>query len=147
MSNTEKIEVQVRQPFNAPAERIYDSFLDPERARKFLFATFTGKMVVAEIDPKVGGRFTFVDRRESGDAAHYGKYLELNRPSRIVFEFSVQKDSPEADRVTVDIKPLAKGCEVTLTHEISADYEHLIERVQQGWESVLDGLGATLRRR
>jgi uncharacterized protein YndB with AHSA1/START domain len=141
-----KIKVKAKHRFNVPAALVFDTFLDPKKAKKFMFATITGKMVVAEIDPKVGGRFTFVDRRPEGDAPHYGKYVEMAKPTRIAFEFAVQKDAPEADLVTIDILDLKQGCEVTLTHEISPDYAHLKERVQEGWDGILDGLGEALRK-
>ncbi|HMN69348.1 MAG TPA: SRPBCC family protein [Bdellovibrionales bacterium] len=145
MSKDNRVPVQSTYRYNVPAEKIYDTLLDPKKARTFMFATIEGKMIKAEIDPKVGGEFVFIDRRESGDAPHYGKYLELSRPNRVVFEFAVQKNSPESDRVSIDIKTLQRGCEVTLTHDVKKEYAHLKERIQQGWDSILDGLGEALR--
>lgn len=144
---SQKIKVQSKHRYNVPQERIYDTLLDPNKAKKFMFATLTGKMVKSEIDPKVGGTFLFVDRRPEGDASHYGKYLNLERPNHVAFEFAMHKEAKDWDKVTIDIKPLSKGCEVTLTHEINADYAHLKDRVQQGWDGILDGLGAELRER
>jgi uncharacterized protein YndB with AHSA1/START domain len=146
MSQEAKVKIQVKHRYNAPAERIYDTFLDPERARKFMFATFTGKMIKAEIDAKVGGRFAFIDRRPDGEAEHYGEYVQLDRPSRISFRFSVQKDAAESDLVTIDIAALKRGSEVTLTHEVKAEFADLKDQIQDGWDSILDGLGAALRK-
>lgn len=142
-----KIKVKVSHRYNVPAEKIFDTLLDPTKAKKFMFATLTGKMVKAEIDARVGGGFVFVDRRPEGDAAHYGRYLKLDRPSHVAFEFGMAKDLRESDLVTVDIASLKQGCEVTLTHEMKAEYAHLKERVEQGWDGILDGLGAELRSR
>ena len=38
------VSVSVSHHFDASAERVYDAFLDPERARRFLFATATGQI-------------------------------------------------------------------------------------------------------
>ena len=79
----------VTQKFASDEESIYDAFLDPKTASKFLFATPTGTMVRAEIDARVGGRYTFVERRDGADVLHTGEYLELLRPLRMVFTFAV----------------------------------------------------------
>lgn len=134
------IPIQVIRRIEMPAERIYDAFLNPEKAAKFMFATENGKMIKAEIDPRVGGEFTFIDKRPTGEAEHYGTYLELTRPKRIVFEFAVQKGSAERDRIAIDIKPMPRGCEVTLTHDLKPQYAPYKEKVLDGWSTILGGL-------
>jgi uncharacterized protein YndB with AHSA1/START domain len=124
--------------FDASAERVYDAFLDPERASKFMFATATGQVVRCEIDPRVGGRFTIVDRRGGEDVVHTGTYVALERPRLIVFTLSVPKYSSETSKVTIAIAPLPGGCELTLTHEMQAKDAHSRERAEDGWLAVLD---------
>jgi uncharacterized protein YndB with AHSA1/START domain len=145
MSQDARIKVRSTHRYNATADRIFDTLMDPAKAKKFMFATLTGKMIKAEIDGKPGGLFTFIDRRPEGDAAHYGKYIAVEKPKHISFDFSVQKDFKDADRVSIDIVALKQGCEVTLTHEMKKEFEHLEERVQEGWDGILDGLGSALR--
>ena len=145
MGQEAKVKVQATHRYNVPAERIYDTLLDPNKAKKFMFRTLTGKVVKAEIDAKIGGTFLFIEKRPSGEAEHYGEYIILERPKRVAFKFAVQKNAPESDLVTVDIIQLKQGCEVTLTHEIKKEFEHLSERVQEGWDGILEGLGEALR--
>jgi len=38
-----------------------------------------------KIDAKVGGAFLFSDIRDGVEAKHWGTYLELERPGKIVF--------------------------------------------------------------
>lgn len=143
----EKIKVKVSHRYNVTAERVFETLLDAEKAKTFMFATMTGKMIKAEIDAKPGGQFTFIERRPGGVAEHYGTYVKLEKPTLISFEFRVQKDAKESDLVTIDINPLKKGCEVTLTHEVKAEFEDLKERIEEGWDGILDDLGAALRTR
>ena len=89
--SADDIVVRVTHRFAASAERVYDAFLDPARAGRFLFATATGHIVRCEIDARVGGSFTIVDRRAGEDVAHTGRYVALERPRLIVFTFSVAK--------------------------------------------------------
>ncbi|MBN9080781.1 MAG: ATPase [Rhizobiales bacterium 62-17] len=134
----ERNAVQVTHVFSASAERVFDAWLDPAKAAKFLFATPTGQMVKAEIDARVGGRFLFVDRRDGADIEHIGEYLEIDRPRRLVFSFGVPQFSSEFTRVTVEITSQGTGCVLILTHEgVLPDYQ---ERTQAGWGMILDGL-------
>jgi uncharacterized protein YndB with AHSA1/START domain len=134
--------VRVGRRFSQSAERVFDAWLNPRLASRFLFATETGTMVRAEIDPRVGGRFTFVDRRDGQDTEHVGEYLEIERPRRLVFSFGVPAFSAEMTRVTLEITPAGTGCELTLTHEgVLPDYK---ERTTGGWTKILGGVEQTI---
>lgn len=135
------IAVTVTHRFAASAERVYDAWLDPATARQFLYTTATGEIVRCEIDARVGGRYTMVDRRRGEDVLHEGTYLELDRPHRIVFTLRVPKYSADEDRVTIVISPLAAGCELTLTTETADAWAADTER---GWAMILDVLDETL---
>jgi uncharacterized protein YndB with AHSA1/START domain len=134
--------VRVTRRFGASAERIFDAWLDPEKASTWLFATASGQMVRAEIDARVGGWFCFVDRRDGEDIVHRGEYLEIDRPRRLVFTFFVEKYSSDISRVIIEIAPLGAGCELTLTHE-KVPHEYA-SRTESGWTRILDGLARTL---
>ncbi|HEY0650760.1 SRPBCC domain-containing protein [Phenylobacterium sp.] len=99
-------DLTVTHSFGHPPERVFDAWLDPAVARRFLFATPSGEMIKAEIDARVGGRFTFVDRRpDMGDVEHVGEYLTIDRPRRLVFTFGVPKFDPGLTEVEVEITP------------------------------------------
>jgi uncharacterized protein YndB with AHSA1/START domain len=132
----------ITRRFDFPIERVFDAWLDPVRAGKFLFATPTGTMVRAEIDARVGGAFNFTDRRDGDDIEHVGTYLEIDRPRRLVFAFSVPKFSKQFTRVSIDLKPLTTGCELTLRHEgVLAEW---VERTREGWGKITGTLAANL---
>src|SRR4051794_27767885 len=134
--------IHVSRHFDAAAERVFDAWLDPGRAGKWLFATPTGQMVRVEIDARIGGCFRFVDRRDGVDVEHVGEYLEIDRPKRLVFTFAVPQFSAEFTRVTIDIVAALRGCDLTLTHEnVLPEYAN---GTVQGWTGILDGLAASL---
>jgi len=134
--------VRVTRRFTASPERVFDAWLDPDKARKFLFATPHGGMVRADVDPRVGGQFTFTDRRDGVDVVHTGEYLEIDRPRRLVFTFAVPQYSPVVTTVTIEITALDGGCELTLIHDgVLPEYE---SRTQEGWGKILAGLAAAL---
>ena len=142
--NADPVLVRVTRRFGASAERVFDAFLDPDRARRFMFATPAGQVVRAEVDPRVGGRYVFTDRRDGEDVEHFGEYLEIDRPRRLVFSFSVDRSSTDADRVSIDIVPLESGCELTLTHEMKPEWAAYAGRTQDGWTTMLEGLAAVV---
>ena len=145
MTRTNPTIARVSHTFSASAERVYDAWLDPATAGKWLFATPDGEMVRVEIDPRVGGGFFITERRDGEDVEHVGVFLELTRPRRTVFTLQVPKYSQDRDRVTVEIAQRGTGCDLTITHEMSpelpADTKQMAER---GWSGVLAGLARAL---
>lgn len=144
MGRANSMTIEVRHRFPNSAEEVFEAFLDPDLAGQFMFATDSGQMIKSEIDAKVGGQFVFIDRRPNGDAEHYGTYLELSRPHRIVFEFAVAKDSPKKDPVTIKITPQKVGCEVSLSHEFDAEYADYKDRIELGWTGILEKMSDIL---
>jgi uncharacterized protein YndB with AHSA1/START domain len=135
---------RVTRRFEASAERVFDAWLDPEKARRFLFATPKGEMVRAEIDPRVGGAFNFTERRGELEAEHIGEYHEIDRPRRLVFTFRAERNSTDLSRITIDIVPQENGCELVLTHEIDPKWADYKDRTEAGWTMILQGLAAAL---
>lgn len=136
--------VLVTRHYPYPPQRVYDAWLDPALARRFLFATPDGEMVRVEIDARAGGGFVVVERRPQGDAPHYGVYLALDRPHRIVFAFSVERADPDGDRVCIDIAADGDGCTVTLTHALAPAWADFTAQTEAGWTHILAGLDTTL---
>jgi uncharacterized protein YndB with AHSA1/START domain len=135
----------VTRRFDASAERVFDAWLEPATARRWLFSGEGGEMVRAEVDARVGGRFTFTDRRDGQDVEHVGEYLEIVRPTRLVFTFAVPLYSEQYDLVKIDIRRLDKGCELTLTNEMSPSiFEEWGEQTRGGWTKMLGALDALL---
>ena len=145
MTARSTIPIVVTRRFDQPAERVFDAWLDVETARRWMFAAPNGRIVKAEIDPRVQGHWTIVDRRDGNDATHLGEYLEIDRPRRIVFTFAVDKHQrATADRVTIEIAPQRNDCELTLTHDMDERYGEFAERTATGWKDMLEGLAKAL---
>lgn len=134
--------VRVVRRFAHAPEKVFDAWLDPVIARKFLFATDTGEIVCCELDARVGGKFTITDRRNGEEVEHTGDYLVIDRPTRLQFRFAVPKYSSEYGLVTIEIKPEAGGCELTLIAE--RVLPEFVERTRNGWTKLLQGLDGQL---
>ncbi|CAN5792759.1 hypothetical protein BH11PSE1_BH11PSE1_24360 [soil metagenome] len=134
--------VTVARRFNVSPERVFDAFLDPAIAAKFMFATPTGEMVRVDIEPRVGGAYTFVERRDGEDIEHVGSILELERPHRLVFQFAVPKYDPTNTTVALDIVADEAGALLTLTHEDVDDA--YLEQTGKGWTMILESAATSL---
>src|SRR4051812_45606028 len=80
MNIQKTVTVQVSRHFDAPAENVFDAWLDPIKAGQFLFKTSAGKMLQVDIDARIGGKFCIIEQRGDAEAEHLGEYLEISRP-------------------------------------------------------------------
>jgi uncharacterized protein YndB with AHSA1/START domain len=129
----------------AAPRRVFDAWLDPAQAGRFLFATPYGKMLTVEMDARVGGRALIVERRPQGDARHRLQFETIDRPRRLVFLFAADP-APEGEwtRVTIEIAAEGEGSRLTLTHEMDPQWAAYEEQTRQGWIMILDSLARTL---
>lgn len=142
-SDASEFELVVSRVFTAPAELVFDAWLDPAHAGRWLFATAGGQMRRVEIDPRVGGAFTIAEQRGEMLAEHFGQYIEIDRPRRLVFSFRTDpKEKPSS--VTIEITPVTGGCELKLTHRMDTKWADYIVRVRGGWTKMLEALERAL---
>lgn len=138
---TQTVTVEVSRRIAAPPERVFDAWLDAKALGRWLFATADGVMERIEVDARVGGRFEIDERRGDELARHWGTYVEIDRPRRLVFDFATGL-SDEPTRITVTVAPDGDGSLVTLRHDgVWSDYE---ARTRHGWGMVLGNLDKTL---
>jgi uncharacterized protein YndB with AHSA1/START domain len=139
--------VRVNHRYTAAAERVFDAWLTPAQASRFFFATRTGNIMRCEIEAEEGGHFMVTDRRPTADGddsvfdvVHMGKYVEIARPRRLVFDLTVLTYTEETTRVTVEVTPLgSQASELTLTHELgsSDSARYMEETTTKGWVNML----------
>ena len=137
---TTPVEIRVEKQFRHPPERVFDAFLDPARVGDWLFHTLEGVMEQTDFDPVVGGSFAIFERRGADLARHFGRFVEIDRPERIVFDFWVDEASEAPTRVTVTFTPDGDGCRVVLSHDLAAAWAAWAERTVAGWTLILDNL-------
>src|SRR5438552_4671695 len=140
------IKACVTRRFSAEPERVFDAWLDAGMLGKWMFGPAVREEEVArlDLDPREGGSFSFVVRRKGEEIDHVGKYVEIDRPRRLVFTWGVPKQSPNSARVLVDIIPLDTGCQLNLTHELHPDCADYASRTQAAWTKMLEALADTL---
>ena len=149
--------VRVTHHYNVSAQRVFDAWVTPALAARFLFTTRTGNILHCEIDAQVGGGFTVTDRRPVTDgeesffnAQHRGVYVEIQRPGRLAFDLSIEPYADVPTRVTIDVVPMgATLCDLVVTHDLGEgdNARANAERTRQGWTSTLQQLDKVLNTR
>lgn len=141
---TDPVKVRVEKHFRHPVERVFDAFLDPSRVGDWLFHTPDGVMEQTAYDPRPGGSFAIFERRGGELARHFGRFVEIERSARIVFDFRVDEAPDEPTRVTVTFTPDGDGCRVVLSHDLAAAWATYADRTHAGWTMILDNLATTM---
>jgi uncharacterized protein YndB with AHSA1/START domain len=135
--------LRVTRRFAAAPERVFDAWLDPGKIRLW-FSPELGEMTRIQVDPRPGGTFSFMQRRDGEDVDHVGTYIAIERPRHLAFTWSVPKHSSDESIVTIDIVPDGDGCLLTLTHEMDARWKEWSERTEKGWKHLLDGIARAI---
>lgn len=134
--------VRVTTVLEASPEQVFDAWLDPGIAGKWLFATASRPSVPVAVDARVGGAFRFLERARGEHVEHAGVYVEIIRPRRLVFTLAEGKRSRDLTRVRVEIAPQDNGSTLTLVHDnVPPD---CADRIEARWTGMLYGLGVTL---
>lgn len=142
---SETFDLGVSRHFDVPAENVFNAWLDPDKARRFFFATPDGEIVTADIDARVGGHFNLTDRRPGvGDVAHLGRFLEVEPPKRLVFLVRAEPYQTDDAKVSIEITPNGPDCDLTLTVTAGVQWREHVERTRAGWSMILDNLATVV---
>lgn len=122
-------------------DKVYRAFIEPDAVAKWLPPNgFT--CTVHRLEPKVGGTHRMSFRNFTTGASHSfgGEYLELVRDERL--SYTDRFDDPNLPgemRVTVTLKKIAVGTEVTIVQEGLPDAIP-VEACYLGWQESLRNL-------
>lgn len=134
------LSLTVRKLIAAPADRVYQAWLDPKMMMRFMQPGPGMSTTKADTDAKVGGRFALIMSDGKTDIPHSGRYLDLKPHSRIAFTWE-SPFSSEGSAVTLDFEPQGPATMVTLTH-VRFNSEQSRDNHKSGWTSILDNLAA-----
>ena len=133
--------VHLHRVLTAQPEKIYRAFLDPDALARWLPPDgFTAK--VHHLDAKVGGTFkmSFTNFTTSSVISFGGEYIELAPGKRLRYtDVFDDPNLPGVMTVTVNLKKVSVGTEVTITQEGVPDVIPL-EACYLGWQESLRSL-------
>jgi uncharacterized protein YndB with AHSA1/START domain len=108
-------EIVTAREFDAPRERVFAAFTDPELIPQWwgLRSTTT---IVDRMDARSGGDWRFIERnRDGSETAFRGTYREVTPPERIVYTFEWEGMPGHVCVDTVEFEDLGERTKLTTT--------------------------------
>jgi uncharacterized protein YndB with AHSA1/START domain len=131
----------VRRVLKASAEFLFDAWTDPTHMARWFHARPDWTTEVRAAEARAGGAWEIIMHAPDGSTCHpLGRYLELDRPRRIVFTWRDDPGDARETVVTIELKPLGPHeTELILTQTGLRDVPDQ-EDHQNGWEGCLQCL-------
>jgi uncharacterized protein YndB with AHSA1/START domain len=139
---TDDFSLTVRREIAAPADELFDAWLDAESLGTWLKPSGTRESR-AETDPRVGGAFRIVMVTDESAVAHTGTYREIERPHRLVFTWSSPATEFRDSVVTVTFAPASATSTLVEIHQVGLPSEESRKDHQGGWSAILRELDRT----
>lgn len=136
-----KPSVTLKRRLNAPAEKVYAAWTDPEKLIHWFGPGDTRDgSVNAEMDVRVGGRFKVSFNTLDGERHQVGgEYKDVVPNEKLVFSWAWHSTPERESLVTVTMKPDGDQTILTLLHEKFFD-EAARDGHARGWTGTLDKL-------
>ena len=141
---TDEYLVNVQREIAAPAEDLFDAWLDAQSLGSWLRPSGV-RETRAETEPRVGGTFRIVMVDDESSIAHTGTYREIDRPRRLVFTWSSPATRFRESIVTVTFQPASNSSTVVEIHQVGLPDEEARTSHHAGWSDVLGELARITR--
>jgi uncharacterized protein YndB with AHSA1/START domain len=146
MATLQKPSLRLKRHYPVPVEKVFRAWTDPQALRQWFGPSNEGKILVSETDLKVGGRYRIVMQMPSGEQHRVGGvYREIVPNEKLVFTWAWESTPERESLVTVHMKSVGDGTDMTLTHEHFFD-EAARDRHEHGWNGTFERLGHYLSR-
>ena len=136
--NHEEDAVRIDRKLPATPEEVFDAWTDPAMMRQFM-APGNVQRTRVKADVRVGGEFEIVMEKPDKEIDHHGKYIEIDRPRKLVFTWRSVNTANRDTLVTLYFTPEGDDTRILLVHEQLPD-----EKAKQGhtggWSGILDKL-------
>ena len=147
MEKNKRIVVTVEKTFSEPAESVFDAWLDTRSLSHWMFGPTVRDEEIVSLtnDPRPQGRFSFIVKRGDSVLDHKGTYLEIVRPTRLVFTWGVDVEPGDESIVVISIVATKDGCTLTLSHDMDMKWSDYAKRTEEGWTYMLELLKNRLK--
>ena len=127
-----------------PGERVWKA-LTSEEVTRWWGSPETYQTSGWTADVRVGGRWEATGKMSDGRLFSVGgEYLEVDRPTRLVYSWKPDWDGGAVTTVSYQLEPISGGTRVTLRHDGFAGRADSQRNHARGWEAVLGWLARHL---
>lgn len=132
MDTREKTLITIESTVNAPVEKVWKYFSEPEHITKWCQASDDWHAPYAENDLRKDGRFRTTMAAKDGSVSFdfSGVYTDVQRNTRIAYAMD--------DGRTVEVNFEAAGEKTKVTETFEAEGENPVEMQREGWQAILN---------
>ena len=131
--------VDINKIIHAPIEKVFDAWLNPKMLSLFMMPMPGMPESDIENDVREGGDFTITMHVGHDELPHTGKYLEINRPDKLVFTW-VSHCSVDNSIVTLNFTRIDDNkTNISLSHVKFIDEKTRSDH-HGGWGNILEKL-------
>jgi uncharacterized protein YndB with AHSA1/START domain len=134
-------QILITREFAAPRHLVYRAWTTPELIKRWWHAK-RGKMTLAEVDLRVGGRWRYVMIADGGlEVAFHGEYREIVPNERLVSTevFELVPDAEAVDTLTLTEQGGRTTLTILVQHHTKAHRDaHLESGMEAGLQDALD---------
>lgn len=127
----------IRRTFDAPRERVYRAFTDPDELEQW-FVPEGMEATVTALEPEPGGAFEVSWTADEHRMDNEGTFVEVVENERLV---SVEETEAGELRVAYEFRDVDDGTEVVVTQTFPGAVP---DGVHEGWAGILDNLEAVV---
>ena len=137
--------LSVTKTIDAPIEKVFDAWLNPKTLSKFMMPMQGMPEPDVVTDPRHGGKFTIVMNPGDNALLHSGKYLEIDRPNKLIFTWE-SYHSIKGSTVTIEFTSHGKSStNIRLTQVKFLDAQARDDH-EGGWTCILETLDSVATR-
>lgn len=135
-------QVSLKRVYPVSPDKVWRAWTDPQALSQWFGSGQPGSVSKAEFDLQVGGRYCIAFTCAKGTHNEVsGVYQEVVPNSRLVFSWAWHSTPERVSRITIDLKPVAQGTELSFVHDRFFDAAAR-DNHEGGWTSMfaqLDG--------
>lgn len=136
--------LKIRRVIASSPQKIFDLWTRPELMARWMSPYPGAVHCEAVADVRVGGAFRLSIRSADSQCDIEGIYVEVERPKRLVFTWCGPPTQGANTLVTLELKALKTGTELTLTHE-KLPTDEVRQGHTIGWANMVDHLLVEVR--
>jgi uncharacterized protein YndB with AHSA1/START domain len=125
--------------FLVESEVVFYAWTKSDFMKTWLFKSRDNEILSIKTDLKVGGKFSILELNKNEKIDHFGEYLEIEKPNKLVFTLEVPWHFFGVSKVSVEINDKPKGCEMIFT-QLGID----TRITKDSWEKMFENLKSVI---
>lgn len=125
--------------FSKSVDQLFDGWLNPQVIQAIFFTAETAEteIICMHSDQWVGGHFSYIIHTNGVTHSHFGKFIEIKRPNRLVFTWQVSSADLSNSVIFIDISATSGGAKIILRQEMPLQWAEFVNEAEIAWTKLL----------